>query len=514
MRCAAVAWAAVLGVLLLAPIASADQLGTSDVTYYPAGPAEVALHLGETTTYPWVFYNGGNASAYLNLTADGSDLGLAAVASPPFVVLAPGEWGEIALRLTAPGEGVSRSGFVRIHFVAANLETNEVAEQDATLPASLVGASPSDDPTGKILGIWPNPLPAPLDGKWAAFGLSVAIWAGIALALLFVVDPVVKGLAKRTATRIDDIVLRILRRPVFVVVLLYGTVSSLAILGLPSEWHGPLLSAYGFLLILLLTWMTYRIFRDVLIQYGKDRSKRMKARADDRLIPALEKVGAVVIVLAGIVLAVQSLGYDITLFLAGFGVAGLVIAFAAQDTLSNFFAGLHIMLDRPFNVGDMIEIEDGVICQVEDIGLRSTKLYWGKSHDIIIMPNKELANRKIVNYVRPDRRFVINIKVGVSYDSDLDAVRRAMVEAAEAHPWVLKGPGQEPIWRVVDFADSAIVVMIIVWVDDVAHQWQLGSDLRVAIKAKFDEAGIEIPFPQRVVRVDGDGGPELPRRGP
>jgi len=318
------------------------------------------------------------------------------------------------------------------------------------------------------------------------------------------VDPVVKSLARRTTTRVDDIVLRILRGPVFVLVLLYGTVSSLAILGLPSDWQRLLLSVYGFSIVLLLTWVAYRIFRDVLADYGKELSKRPKKGIDNRLIPALEKVGAVVIVLAGIVLAVQSLGYDITLFLAGFGVAGLVIAFAAQDTLSNFFASMHIMLDRPFRVGDVIEIEDGVICRVQDIGLRSTKLYWGKSHNIIIMPNKELANRKIINYVRPDRRFIINVKVGVSYDSDLDKIRRVMIEVAKSHPWILKDVGFEPIWRVVDFADSAIVVMIIVWVDDVDHQWQLGSDLREAIKKRFDAEAIEIPFPQRVVRV-GEG---------
>lgn len=506
MRLAFLPAALLLAVLVLAPLASADRLGTGDVTYYPAGPAEVTLRLGESLDYPWVFFNGETASVYLNLTADGSALGFAAVASPSFAVLDPGEWGQVVLRLTAPEDGVSRSGSVRVHLMAVNLQTNAVAEQDAVLPATLIGVSPSEDPTGKLLGIWSNPLPPPFDNKWAAFSISIAIWAGIALGLVFVVDPLVKSFARRTTTRVDDVVLRILRAPVFVLVLMYGTVTSLAILGLSPHWHRLLLSVYGFAIILLLTWVAFRIFRDVLVHYGKGLSKRSKPGVDDRLISALEKVGAVVIVLAGIVLAVQSLGYDITLFLAGFGVAGLVIAFAAQDTLSNFFASMHIMLDRPFRVGDLIEIEDGVICRVQDIGLRSTKLYWGKSHNTIIMPNKDLANRKIINYVRPDRRFIINVKVGVAYDSDLDKVRRVMTDVARTHPWVLKDAGFEPIWRVADFADSAIVVMIIVWVDDVDHQWQLGSDLRETIKKRFDAESIEIPFPQRVVRAGGGPG--------
>ena len=485
----------------LASNASADRLGASNVTYYPAGPSAVTLHLGESSEYPWIFFNGENASVYVNLTAEGSRLGVTAIASPSFAVLAPGEWAQIVLRITAPDEGADDSDFVLVHLTAVNLQTNVIAEQDAVLPITVIGVAPSDDPTGKLLGIWPNPLPPPFDGQFVAFAISLAVWAAIAAGLVFIVNPIVRGFAKRTATKIDDIILRILRGPVFVLVLLYGIVNSLATLGLPADWRRLLLSIYAFTVILLLTWVAYRVFRDLLLNYGEHLAKRTRSDIDDRLIPALEKVGAVVIVFLGVVLAVQSLGYDITLFLAGFGVAGLVIAFAAQDTLSNFFAGMHIMLDRPFRVGDLIELDDGTICRVQDIGLRSTKLYWGKSHNVVIMPNKEMANRKIVNYVRPDRRFIINVKVGVSYDSDLDEVRKIMMNLARAHPWVLSEPGFEPIWRVVDFADSAIVVMVIVWIDDVDHQWQLGSDLREQIKKQFDEHGIEIPFPRRVVEM-------------
>ena len=136
MRLAALPAALLLAVLALAPLASADRLGTGNVTYYPAGSAEVTLRLGESIDYPWVFFNGETASVYLNLTADGSALGFAAVASPSFAVLDPGEWGQIILRLTAPEDGATRSGSVRIHLMAVNVQTNAVAEQDAVLPAT------------------------------------------------------------------------------------------------------------------------------------------------------------------------------------------------------------------------------------------------------------------------------------------------------------------------------------------------------------------------------------------
>ncbi|HYS72251.1 MAG TPA: mechanosensitive ion channel family protein [Thermoplasmata archaeon] len=486
-----------LAALLATPLASADRLGASNVTYYPAGPSQVALHIGESLDYPWVFFNGETAKVYVNLTAQGV-LGFTAVASPSFAVLDIGGSGEIVLRLTAPAEGAGGSGSVTVHLMAVNLQTNAVAQQDVAVPVTLLGVPPSEDPTGKILGIWPNPLPSPLDNNGAAFGLSILIWVGIAAGLAFIIHPIVKATLRRATTKLEDVV-RVLRVPVFVLTLLYGAVHSLAILGVPGE---ALYSIYRFPVVLILTWVGYRIFRDILLGYGRALARRMKSDIDERLIPALEKVGAVVIVVVGLVLAVQSLGFDITLVLAGFGVVGLVIAFAAQDTVSNFFAGIYIMLDRPFRVGDLIEIEPDVICTVDDIGLRTTKLYWGKNHTFIIMPNNELANRKIINYVRPNRRFRANVKVGVSYKSDLDQVKQVMLDIARAHPWVLKGnPEFEPIWRVVDFGESTIIVMIIVWVDDVDHKWHVGSELREQIKKRFNQEGIEISFPQRVIEI-------------
>ncbi len=483
------------------PSVSAERLGSSNVSYFPAGPSVVELHLGESLDFPWLFFNNETATVYVNLTAE-SALGFSAVASPSFVVLNGSAWGQIVLRLTAPSQGAGGSGTVVIHLVAVNLQTDAAAWENVTLPATLLGVPPPGDATGKLLGVWPNPLPPPLDNMWAAFGLSMLFWVAIATGLTFVVHPLAKAFVRRATAKLDDVV-HILRVPVFVFTLLYGFVRSLAILGVPPDQL--LYSVYRFPLIILLTWVGYRIFRDVLVDYGRRLGKRMKGGVDERLIPALEKVGAVVIAIVGLILAVQSLGYDITLVLAGFGVIGLVIAFAAQDTVSNFFAGIYIMLDRPFRVGDLVEIDEDVICTVEEIGLRTTKLYWGKNHTYIIMPNNEMANRKIINYVRPNRRFRANVKVGVSYRSDLDQVKEVMLSIARSHPWVLKDPGFEPIFRVVDFGESTIVVMIIVWVDDVDQKWHIGSDLREQIKKRFKEEGIDIAFPQRVVEIVAPG---------
>ncbi len=113
-RGAFIAMLLLAALLLASPQASADPLGTSNVSYYPVGPSTVSLHLGESLDYPWVFFNNETASVYVNLTAEG-DLGFAAVASPTFVVLDAGGVGEIVLRLSAPSQGAGGSGSVRVH---------------------------------------------------------------------------------------------------------------------------------------------------------------------------------------------------------------------------------------------------------------------------------------------------------------------------------------------------------------------------------------------------------------
>jgi MscS family membrane protein len=480
------------------PTAQADSLGGSDLLATPVGALDGSVALRGTFTHQLILYNNGTAP-FLVLSSVLGDPGLFSVTVlPASVVLRPGEDATVALTVTAPFYSESTTLILTLRVEATDLSTGVAYTGDFAASTRLTGSS-ATDPEGKILGVFENALPAPLDTNLGAFLVTVGIWLLLSAGLVLVIDPFLRSFAKRTATQVDDILLKIIRGPVFALVVFFGTINSLEIIGLPADWLGMLNLVFGFAAVLIATGIAYRIFRDVLVYYGRRLAKRTASDIDDRLIPALEKIGGVIILLIGTLSAVSYLGFDITLFLAGFGVAGLIIAFAAQETLSNFFASLHIMVDRPFRVGDLIELEPGVICEVREIGFRSTKLYWGKHHDIIVMPNKELAARKIINYVRPDRRFKILVDVGVGYGSDIDRVKRVMEEVALAHPNILQGKEFAPIFRLASFGDSAIGVTIIAWVDDVNNNWQVASDLREAIKKRFAAEGIEIPFPQRVV---------------
>jgi len=489
----------IIAAIVAVPAAvSAVPIGTTDVLVFLVGEPSASIPLGGQATLVWIAYNSGTSPSFLAARPP-TDGVLTFVASPLETILRPTESIEIRLEVEAPRYGAALSLTTYMTFEATELATGSTDTLSFLLEIAVLGVTEADNPQGKILGTFPNPLPAPLDNVWGAFALTVGFWLLAGATIVYVIAPLMKGIASKTKTRVDDIVLGIVRGPVFILIAFFGAVNSLGILGLPPEWRDLLRKGYGFAFIIILTWIAYRVFRNVLMTYGTELARRTATDVDDRPIPALEKLGTVVIVILGIVIAVQSLGYDITLFLAGLGVIGLIVAFAAQDTLSNFFAGIHLMLDRPFRKGDLIQLETGEVCEVRDVGLRSTKLYWGKVNVVLILPNNKIAGTKVVNFDRPNLPFRVHVTVGVSYDSDIEKVNRVLLGIADAKPDVLHDVGHAAAFQVDEFADSAVLVRLIFWVASPRDQWRVASEVREAILRRFREEGIEIPFPQRVL---------------
>ncbi len=291
--------------------------------------------------------------------------------------------------------------------------------------------------------------------------------------------------------------LEIVRGPIFVFIFAYGAVNSLQILGIQAELMAILLQIYALIVVIVATWIAYKVWRNVIIRYATKRARRAKKDVRRRFLPSLDKLGGLVIVLIGLLIALQSVGINITLLLAGLGVLGIIIGFAAQDTLSNLFAGLHLMADKPFQIGDLVEMEPGVITEVVDIGLRSTKLYSKRDHNLLIVPNNEIANKAVVNYLRPDFRYRMHVKIGVAYGTDLPKMEQVLKEIARAHPEVIDDDEHASEVWVDEFADSSIDCRLIFWIRDARNHWRVRSDVNKEIDRRFKEESIRIPFPQR-----------------
>jgi small-conductance mechanosensitive channel len=355
------------------------------------------------------------------------------------------------------------------------------------------GTEPSDPSSRLVLEQWQNPLPSPLDGAFGTFLLNVLAWLVLASFARLLVGPVLQLAAKRTKTPVDDTLIDILGTPLFIVILFVGIRASAEAFPLPPGLRQVIGIAGSLVVIVVVGYILFRSWNEVALGYAKRLANRTSGTLDNRLVPLLEKLGGLVIVLFAAVFFLRALGVGFGWVLAGGAFASLVIGLAAQDTLSNFFSGIHLLLDQPFQEGDEIQLDTGQICTVRKVGLRSSHLYNVQNHEMLIVPNNMLATNMVTNLMRPDRRHRVWLDVGVVYGADADVVRRLMTEAALGHPKVLREPGNEPQARLVDFGPPALRYSLIFWVGDHKERNPVASDLRIAILRRFQEAGIEMP---------------------
>ena len=224
-------------------------------------------------------------------------------------------------------------------------------------------------------------------------------------------------------------------------------------------------------------------------------------KSDTQYGPLLDIIGSLLIITFGVTRFLSTFHVDFGVLLAGVGVIGLVIALAAQDTLSNFFSGILLLLDQGFKTGDLIKFDD-TYCIIKEIGLRSTKIYDIVHHVIIIIPNNSLANENIRNLTKPDRYYRLRIGVGVSYDSNPSKVEKALLEVAKKNNDIEQDdPTRLPIVDFQKFADSALDFTLVVWIKNVIRIRQINSDLHHQVFEKLAQEQITIAFPQRDVHI-------------
>jgi MscS family membrane protein len=355
----------------------------------------------------------------------------------------------------------------------------------------------------KVLGFMENPLPAPLDNDWGVFLIDVGLWALITVVVVFAFIPLLRRFASRTRIQVIDIAIKIIRTPLIVLVILYGTLQSMSVLDeyLPDGLRSILLRIYGILLALVGLYVAYRLFKDVVIHMAKEIAKRTQTHLDDMLVPVFEKIGLVVIALIGLGILLNYLQVDLTLFVAGGVVTSMVIAFAAQDTLSNFFSGLFILTDQPFKVDDVIILSDGDWAQVRKIGMRTTRLFRFSDASIVTVPNNKLVNEKIANFSNPSDPGRLMKTFNVGYGSDIATVKKIISEVINANPHIVKNEQLKPIIRFDAMSESSLDIFILVWLDSRDSRFDVTDYLNSEIYRRLGEAGIEIPFPQRTVHI-------------
>jgi len=209
---------------------------------------------------------------------------------------------------------------------------------------------------------------------------------------------------------------------------------------------------------------------------------------------ALARVMSYLVFILGMVIGLESVGLNLNSLVVLGGALGLGVGLGLQPIVTNFVAGLILLLEQPIRIGDRIEVGE----TYGDVVVMRGRSTWVRTNDnvVIIVPNSEFINNRVTNWTANDPQVRVPVSVGVSYDADPDEVRRLLLEIAGRHPDVLKQPSPEVVFTA--FGDSSLNFDLRVWtVNQVQTPKRLKSDLYFAIFAAFRERKIEIPFPQR-----------------
>jgi small-conductance mechanosensitive channel len=229
-----------------------------------------------------------------------------------------------------------------------------------------------------------------------------------------------------------------------------------------------------------------------------------RPEGEARAVDVIGRFVSSIAIVAGLIYALAALGIRLGALVGALGIGGLAIAFAAQSILANFLASVILQVRRPFRRGDQIATND---CEgtVEDVNFRTVVLrtYGGQR---VMVPCADVLGKPIVNHTVAGRRRT-TLDVGVAYDSDLDLTRQVLLDAVRRVDGVREQPGPE-VW-VESLGTSSINVVVRFWhAPDQASLWRVRSAVATAVKRALDEAGIEMPFPQRVLRFADDGSGE------
>lgn len=319
---------------------------------------------------------------------------------------------------------------------------------------------------------------------------------------------IARHITGRTKTELDDLIANSLGRATRRLVWLVGFYFIFEIFRsvLPVRVFSYRDGVLYVLLVLVVANFISRILKDFLEWYAGRLGDRIKSRVHDEFGPLFKRLIVIIVYSIAIIHILHYFKQNVSSLIVSLGVGSLAVALAAKDTLANMISGFMIMTDRPFRIGDRILLESGEKGDVYDIGLRSTKILTF-DNTLIVVPNQQIINEKVTNLSYPDPQIRIVVEVGVAYGTDLDKAKMILVDICRNHPDVLQDPPPKAYF--VNFGDSSLDLRVVCRVGQWGDQWRVGEELRMSVKKKFEEEGIEIPFPQRVVYVKkGEGSSE------
>jgi small-conductance mechanosensitive channel len=267
------------------------------------------------------------------------------------------------------------------------------------------------------------------------------------------------------------------------------------------EVSGVSITAFSFISVILILTATYWV--SVLAQSALTRIAVFRPNFSRAALYTLNRVVHYILLTVGCLIALSSIGIDLSKFALFASALGVGVGFGLQNLISNFVAGLMLLFERTLKVGDFIELESGLMGEVREINIRSTVITTNDNVDVVV-PNSAFVSGQVMNWTMRDVNRRIHVPFGVAYGSDKELVRKAALEAAANVKQTLMGnDARSPQVWLTEFGDSSLNFELIVWLtsEGVKRPGAVRAAYLWEIETALKKYGIEIPFPQRDLHV-------------
>ena len=335
-------------------------------------------------------------------------------------------------------------------------------------------------------------------------------WFGVAITIIIAVSAakIISSLVKwgvRSAARRKDLDPKLLPLAraewlVMALIVLAGVHLSLPMLGFATT--SLVVRILETIEILFVVFLVIAVVDIVIELYLAPYVQGTESKLDDQILYWAHKVSHAVLVILGVLYVLVVWGVDPVPLLGSLGIAGLAVALALRPTLENIFSGISLIVDKTFQLGDIIKLDDGDLGVVHKIGLRTTRIRTF-DNEIIIIPNSVLANSKLENINQPDPSIRTSVEFGVEYGTDPEYVKKIVLEECEAIE--ARDKERDVMIMFKSMGDSAITFKVMIWCDDLSKKWPVNQEAITRIYRRLYKEGIGIPFPQTTVWLRDDG---------
>jgi small-conductance mechanosensitive channel len=322
-----------------------------------------------------------------------------------------------------------------------------------------------------------------------------AIALALLVRLLFV--QVIRVFTRKTETDVDDRIARQIRGPFVWTIILVGVLLAYLEFGAPAQVNYFVLGIVQTVIALMWAVTLMRVGR-ILLEVVSGMVDKITF-IEPRTLPLFDMILTVVVVGGFLYAVCIAWSIPLTSWLASAGVLGLAVGFAAKDTLSNLFSGIFIVADTPYKVGDFVVLDNTIRGEIQEIGMRSTRLLTRDDIEITV-PNAVIANSQIINQTGgPHEKMRVRVKVEAAYGSDVDQVEEVLLGCVEEVEHVVDEPS--PRVRFRSFGASGLVFELLAWIEERVFRGRVLHALNGKVYKAFAAEGIEIPYAKQDVYV-------------